>query len=78
MDVQVLAPFVPDKGKLALMSYPVLLRKLDSNGAYHYGFVVTHLNLDEWCQMRGYRIVVIYPGTRTARDGERTTIALRP
>lgn len=60
------------------MRHPVLLRKLDSQGRYHYGVVVTHLNLDEWCQMRGYRIVAIYSDPRPARKDERTTINLRP
>lgn len=51
--------------------YPVMLYK---DGVPCYGHVVTHLSLQDWCQMHGYKIGEVYRGTRPAFENERTDL----
>lgn len=39
-----------------------------------YGHVVTHLRLQDWCDMKGYRLMNLYPGDRRALPGEKTDL----
>jgi hypothetical protein len=51
--------------------YPVMLFK---DGVPFYGHVVSHLSLQDWCQMHGYKIGEVYSGTRQAFENERTDL----
>ena len=55
--------------------YPVMLHKV--NGVwneFYLGSVVTHLPLLDWCQMKGYKLVRQFIGSRDARPEERTNL----
>ncbi len=55
--------------------YRVMLTPLGKGiGAITTGHVVTHLSLEDWCSMNGYRLTHVYPGARRAFPHERTDL----
>lgn len=56
--------------------YSVMLHKLNNGklGGVVVGKVVTHLELEDWCKMNGYALLQIFPGTRVAKQNERTDL----
>lgn len=56
------------------MLYRVMVTPVIGRINPSYGSVVTHLSLQDWCQMHGWRLVQQYPGTRLALPGERTDL----
>jgi hypothetical protein len=64
----------PEK-PLVLMSYPVTLHKIGGSwNEFKIGHVVTYLDLDDWCLMKGFRLVGTHKGTRRAAPTERTDL----
>jgi hypothetical protein len=53
--------------------FPVMLLK-EGTTVPVIGYVVTHLSLDEWCEMKGYKLMDQYPGHRVAFPDERTDL----
>ena len=41
---------------------------------FFLGSVVTHLSLEDWCLMKGFKLVAVYKGTRPAKPGEKTDL----
>ena len=71
-------PQVPDlpgfDSELLPKRYEVMLAKVGGKwNDFQIGHVVTYLSLDEWCEMKGYRIVENY-GNRPAYSHERTDL----
>ncbi len=56
--------------------YSVILHKHgDAAGVMKTGWVVTHLNIWDWCQMNEYWLIKLYPNdTRNAQANERTDL----
>jgi len=60
---------------LVAMLYPVTLHKVGGKwNEFKLGFVVTHLDLQDWCAMKGYRLVAPHKGSRPALPHERTDL----
>lgn len=60
---------------LVLMSYPVTLKPPGGKwNEFKIGHVVTHLELSDWCLMKGYQLVNCYAGSRRADSHERTDL----
>jgi len=69
-DMSLVEPEVP-----SLKFYNVMLwKKGQVRGQFYIGHVVSHLSIHDWCDMKGYRLDTIYPGTRWAKTGERTDL----
>jgi hypothetical protein len=55
--------------------YPVrLLKKGGHKLDQFYGAVVSHLALQDWCDLHGYEVLEVYAGTRPAFENERTDL----
>lgn len=58
-----------------LKFYNVTLHKIGGRwNEFYMGHVVTHLSIQDWCDMKGFRLETCHPGTRWARDHERTNL----
>lgn len=72
-DMSLVEPDVP-----SLKFYNVMLWKRDGRGQgrgqFFIGHVVSHLSIQDWCDMKGYKLDTVYPGTRWAKDGEKTDL----
>lgn len=55
--------------------FPVLLAKIGGRwNEFVMGYVVSHLEIQDWCDMHGYKLVELYRGTRPAYSHERTDL----
>lgn len=71
--VQLLQSIQPDVPHLFL--YRVMLTPLGKGiGALTTGHVVTHLSIEDWCELNKYRLTHLYPGARLAFPHERTDL----
>lgn len=55
--------------------YPVMLHK--KNGGwkdFYIGYVVTHLDIHDWCEANGYKLVTLHRGMRPAHPNEFTDL----
>jgi hypothetical protein len=60
---------------LVAMRYPVSLHKIGGEwNDFKIGHVVTHLSLEDWCLMKGYRLVANFQGACPAMPDERTDL----
>lgn len=59
-----------------LKFYNVMLwkNKGQGRGQFFIGHVVSHLSIQDWCDMKGYRLDTIYTGTRWAKEHEKTDL----
>jgi hypothetical protein len=72
-------PQVPDlpgfEKDLLPKKYNVMLAKIGGKwNEFVMGHVVTFLEIDEWAEMHGYKIVTLFLGTRPAYSTERTDL----
>jgi hypothetical protein len=72
-------PQVPDlpgfNVELLPKKFNVLLHKIGGKwNEFAMGSVVTFLEIDEWCELKGYKLVELYRGTRPAYPHERTDL----
>lgn len=62
----------------SLKFYNVMLYKREGKGQgrgqFFIGHVVSHLSIQDWCDMHGYKLDTVYLGTRWAQPGERTDL----
>ncbi len=57
-----------------LMRYSVCLHKNgDKIGEFKIGHVVTHLSIQDWCELHGYTMLSLFV-THLARSDERTNL----
>ncbi len=55
--------------------FPVSLVKAGGKwNQFSLGYVVTYLDIEDWCTMHGYKLVELFPGTRPAYSHERTDL----
>lgn len=54
--------------------YRVMLTRTKGRLDPVYGVVVTHLRIQDWCEMKGYRLTNLYPGNRRALPSEKTDL----
>jgi hypothetical protein len=64
----------PVSAELLPKKYNVMLHKVGGKwNDFVLGHVVTYLEIDEWCEMKGYKIVQVY-NSRPAYSHERTDL----
>ena len=54
--------------------YQVQLCKVDEKRDTKQGFVVSFLDIEDWCLMKGWELLKLLPGTRLANLSERTEL----
>lgn len=54
--------------------YQVQVRKVDDQRDTKQGFVVSFLDIEDWCLMKGWELLKLLPGTRQAHYSERTEL----
>ena len=51
--------------------YNVMVGKTeDGKWDWKIGHVITHLDINDWCRLHGYKLREVYPGTRPAFPSE--------
>jgi hypothetical protein len=66
--------FPPVSTDLLPKRYPVSLTKMGEKWEFYMGYVVSFLDIQDWCDMHGYKLVELYRGTRPAYSHERTDL----
>lgn len=55
--------------------YPVMcIQPKAGDWEYLHGYIVTHMNVQDYCDMHGLTLVEVFRGTRGALSGERTEL----
>jgi hypothetical protein len=58
-----------------LKFYNVMLHKIGGRwNEFYIGHVVSHLSIQDWCDMKGMKLVQLHAGTRWAKPHERTDL----
>jgi hypothetical protein len=55
--------------------FPVMIKPIGGSwNQFMIGHVVTHLDLQTWCDWKGYKLITLHAGMRDARPGEKTDL----